>query len=79
MKKIQSNKQYVIKKAGSECGDLLDQFLARLNPSRITDGYDPLTHASLATFLTKVLTKDLYTFYKECDWAKNFSKLFGGS
>jgi hypothetical protein len=48
-------------KRATERGDLLDIFLARLNPPRKSAGYRPLTHARLAYRLTGIKTADLYS------------------
>lgn len=61
---------------GSQRGDMLDKFLAKLNPSRIAAGYKPLTHARLSMMLSHLHTDQLYPFYKDCQRAKNFSAYF---
>lgn len=53
----------------SERGDLLDEFLLRLNESR-QGKYRPLTHARLAYLLTGIPTKDLYALKSKCEDAE---------
>lgn len=52
---------------GSQRGDMLDKFLAKLNPSRIAAGYKPLTHARLSALISHIPTEDLYAFYRQCE------------
>ena len=55
---------------GSARGDLLDQFLERLNPPRVVSGYRPYTHARLSLMLAHIKeTDDLHAFYRQCDAA----------
>lgn len=54
----------------TERGDLLDTFLARLNPPRVKEGYKPLTYGRLSYLLTAVPTKDLYALQARCDDAE---------
>ncbi len=54
---------------GSQRGELLDKFLSRLNPSRIADGYKPLTHSRISGFLAHIPTEDLHAFYQQCEKA----------
>jgi hypothetical protein len=44
----------------TERGDLLDEFLSRLNPSRTAAGYRPISYGRLAYLLTAIKTADLY-------------------
>ena len=53
----------------------LDIFLARLNASRIKDGFPKLTHARVAKMLTGIPTSELYPLYQVCDRAKSFGGL----
>ena len=62
--------------ARSEREELLDRFLSRLNPDRAEAGLKPLAPSALATLLTGVPTTDLYGFYKSCERARSFSRLF---
>ena len=50
----------------SERGELYDQILSRLNPSRIKAGYKPITPPRLAYLLTGIPTKDLYALISRC-------------
>jgi len=61
-----------IGKPRSEREEQLDIFLARLNASRITDGYPKLTHARLAKMLERIPTGDLYAIYKKCETYRSF-------
>ena len=63
---------------GSNYSDQLDQFLDRLNPSRVSAGYKPYTHSRIGRMLKLAGYKagDLHRLYKECDQANSFSKLF---
>lgn len=63
-------------KANSERAELLEKFLNRLNPPRVEAGYKPLSAARLGMMLAHVPTEDLYPFYRECEQAKSFGKLF---
>lgn len=57
----------VEKNRGSQRGEMLDKFLARLNPSRVAAGYKPLSHARIAVLVSHIPTEDLYAFYKQCE------------
>jgi hypothetical protein len=61
-----------------ERDELLDKFLSKLNPPRVADGYPPLTHSRLARLLkaSDHAESDWHAFYKLCDGAESFSKLF---
>tara|TARA_R110002049_G_scaffold140930_5_gene302301 strand:- start:31046 stop:31294 length:249 start_codon:yes stop_codon:yes gene_type:complete len=63
---------------GSARGDILDRFLARLNPSREASGYRPYTHARLSLLVQHIKGVDeLEAFYKQCDTAEiPFSAFF---
>lgn len=55
---------------GSARGEILDRFLARLNPSREAAGYKPYTHARLSLLVQHIKGADeLEAFYKQCDTA----------
>lgn len=54
---------------GSERGDILVNFLEKLNPAREAGGYKPYTIERLAVLLAHVPTDDLYAFYKQCEQA----------
>ena len=62
----------------TERGDLLEQFLAELNPPRIQAGYKPLliSYISLKFSSVKMSTPEIYRFYQDCKRAKNFSTYF---
>jgi len=76
VKKLSFNKTFTIKKGGSERGEMLDKFLARLNPEREEKGYRGMSHAGISTVLQKIPTDDLYAFYQDCDRAKKFGAHF---
>lgn len=62
--------QVVENNRGSARGDVLDRFLARLNPSRVAAGYKPYTHARLSLLLQHIKGADeLEAFYKQCEKA----------
>lgn len=69
-------------KRTSERGELLKQFLDRLNPPRVgvkdKNGkpLKPLTPARLGMLLRFMDKQQLYAFYAELKQAKNFSKSF---
>ena len=48
------------KKRASERGDLMDFFLANLNPERVKGGYKPLTPGYLSFKLSGLKLPDLY-------------------
>ena len=52
---------------GSQRGELLDKFLAKLNPTRVADGYKPLTHSRISKSLAHIPTEDLHAFYQQCE------------
>lgn len=61
IKNLFSKRQTPVKKGrATERGDLLETFLARLNPSRAAAGYRPLTFGRLAYKLQGIPTTDLY-------------------
>ena len=60
----------------SEREEMLVKFLKRLNGDRKADGLEALTPARLATILKGVPTGDLYGFYKSCERARSFTRLF---
>lgn len=60
----------------TEREELLDRFLARLNPARTEANLKPLSYAGLAAKLAKIPTGDLHSFYQNCDRARSFSRLF---
>ena len=60
----------------TERGELMKYFMERLNPSRVRDGYAPLTLARMGRLLVAIPTKDLYYLKSVCDQSKDFSKKF---
>ena len=60
----------------TERGELIKYFMERLNPSRVRDGYAPLTLARTGRPLVAIPTKDLYSLKSVCDQSKDFSKKF---
>lgn len=85
--------KHVKKGRATERGELLDTFLARLNPARQRAGYRPLAYGRLAYLLTGIKTTDLYALLSICNdaerrgypWSAIFwkeikpSKVSGGS
>ena len=59
--------QVVSNNRGSARGELLDKFLAHLNPQRRRDGYREYSHARIATMLAHIPTEDLYAFLRACE------------
>ena len=51
-------------------GEIFDQFLSRLNPSRKAKGLRPLTHARLGQIFEGVPTADLYAVISKCNDAE---------
>ena len=45
---------------GSNRGELLGDFMARLNPARVAKGYKPYTVQRVAVLLAHIPTEDLY-------------------
>lgn len=56
--------------------EMLDRFLARLNASRIAEGYSKLTHARVAKMLERIPTEDLHAFYARCETYRSFGAGF---
>ena len=53
---------------GSARGELLDRFLARLNPAREAKGYKKYTHSRLSMMLQHIKdVTELDAFYKQCE------------
>lgn len=70
MEKVQFNQtrfKVVKNNRGSQRGEILDKFLAKLNPSREASGYKPFTHARLSVMLAHIQTEDLHAFYRQCE------------
>lgn len=53
---------------------VLSDFLKKLNAER--GDFPPIHPARLGMMLRFIKTKDLYSFFAECNDAKNFSKYF---
>lgn len=68
--------QVVKNNHGSQRGEMLDKFLARLNPPRIAEGFRPLTHGRLSQLLAHIPTEDLYAFHRSCEQANSYSRFF---
>lgn len=60
----------------NERDEMLDIFLARLNASRIKDGYPKISYARLAKLLERIPTRDLYAFYQKCETYRSFGAGF---
>ncbi len=67
-----------VKSRNTEYGDMLNKFLDKLNPDRVSNNFSPLAIGRLAGELkrAKYATSQLYAFYQECERAKNFSSYF---
>lgn len=63
-------------KPRNEREEQLDQFLVRLNASRLTAALRPLTYSRLAYMLQGIPMNDLHSFYVQCDRARSFSRFF---
>lgn len=67
-------------KATSKRAHLLEQFLTKLNPSRIEAGYTELKPARIGMMLAHLSDDDMYFFFRSCEQYKGgFSKCFFGS
>lgn len=64
------------KDTATERGEMMKYFIAKLNVSRVRDGYPPLTLPRMGRVLQAIPTKDLYYLKSVCDDAKDFSKKF---
>lgn len=60
----------------NERQEMMDKFLAKLNPPREAEGYPPLTVSRLSVSLQGIPTGDLHAFYQECSNAKSFGRFF---
>jgi len=64
----------------SERDEYIVKFLERINPSRVSAGYSPLTPVRLCHTVTKAFGKSdtgiLYLLYKKCEQFDDFSKGF---
>ena len=60
----------------SERAELIDRFVQRLNQARVGTKYKPLTPRAVAVWLSYIPTEELYPFFRKCENAKSFSKLF---
>lgn len=56
----------------NERNEQIDLFVARLNASRITDGYPKLTYARVAKMLERIPTSDLHAIYRKCETYRSF-------
>ena len=67
-----------VKTRRSERGDLIDMFLLKLNPERVSKGYKPLSFAFVSKFFKdrKMDIPQIYAFYRDCERAKNFGSYF---
>jgi hypothetical protein len=63
--------------ANSERAELIGKFMDRLNADRDGVKYKALTPVAVAVKLAHIMSNsDLYAFYRQCEGAKNFSRLF---
>lgn len=60
----------------TERGELMKEFMIRLNASRKADKLVPLTMSRMGKILEGIPTRDLYYLQSICNKAKNFSKKF---
>ena len=63
-------------KANSERASLLEPFITRLNASRVTGGYKPLSAGFYASKMTHHKTEDLDGYYKDLHKSNNFCALW---
>lgn len=67
-------------KATSKRAHLLEQFLDKLNPSRMEAGFPELKPARIGMMLSHLSDDDIYFFFRNCEQYKGgFSKCFFGS
>lgn len=64
------------KDSATERGEMMKYFMSKLNPSRVRDGYAPLTLPRMGRVLQAIPTKDLYYLKRVCEDARDFSKKF---
>lgn len=60
----------------NEREELLDRFLAKLNPDRLKKGMEEISHSRLAGMLEGRSSSDIYGLYQSCDRARSFGGLF---
>lgn len=60
----------------TERGDLMREFMTRLNQGRPQAGLSKLTMPRMGRILEKIPTKDLYYLKTVCERSKDFSKKF---
>ena len=60
----------------TEREELIDRFLLALNPSRVAKGYEPYTFPRLSRMLKGKNEQQLYAFYRQCEGARSFSRMF---
>lgn len=58
----------------SKRAEILELFLNRLNSER--GSYPPLNPARVGKLLRYIETENLFSFFKECEYQKNFSSYF---
>lgn len=79
MKRIEidmSRFQRVKTKANSERASLLEPFITKLNSSRLSGGYKPLSAGFYASKMTHIATDELHAFYKKLEQSPNFSAIW---
>lgn len=65
----------VVRSHETERGELLKEFLAPINISRVSNKFKPITIARVSMLLPKEIpTKDLYTLLSKCKDSGNRSK-----
>ena len=64
------------KERGTERGDLMREFMLKLNQSRPGAGLPKLTMPRMGRILEKIPTKDLYYLKTVCEKSKDYSKKF---
>lgn len=74
---LQPSLNLVKQGARSERAEFVGKFTDRLNQDR--GGYKKLTYARIGKVLAHIPTQDLYAFWKKCDEAKIFGKVFWGA
>lgn len=60
----------------NEREEMTQKFLDTLNTRRVAEGFKPYTYARMATLLQGIPTGDLFAFYRQCEGARSFSRMF---
>jgi len=68
-----------VKAARSKRDDFISRFQERINAERLGTKFKPLTARVVALKVSHLTIQDLDYFWKQCDKADNFGKVFFGS